>query len=409
VTAVVAATGPDAGLAWHLGDPLGEQRRLAGGGGVVDLSNRDVVTLAGPDRLRYLDLMTTQRFGGLAAGAATAAFFLDAQGHILCHFHAVVGDPVFGWTEPGQGKELADRLERGKFRLAVTVEHRPDVALLWTRGGDVAGSLDVGSGVGVAGPLDVRAGVGVAETLAHGAGRASRVVDVAGPLAEGVGVDSRGVDVAGALAHRAGADSRVVGVAGTLAVRSGVDLAGALAVRSGVDSLGGSEVFWPRARLAEVTPTAGTWAYEALRVAAGLPRVGVDTDHRTLPNELGVPSPALVLDKGCYPGQETVARVHNLGHLPRRLARVHLDGSAETLPEPGTPLVDPHGQEVGRLGAAAYHWELGPIALALVQRGADDRTPLTAAGVPAALERLVDPDQGLHFAAPRRLGRPAQK
>ncbi|MDR1512701.1 MAG: folate-binding protein [Propionibacteriaceae bacterium] len=326
MTAVVAATGPDAGLAWHLGDPLGEQRRLAGDGGVVDLSNRDVVTLAGPDRLRYLDLMTTQRFGGLAEGAATAAYFLDPQGHILCHFHAVVGDPVWGWTEPGQGKELAEQLERGKFRLAVTVEHRPDVALLWTRGVDVTGTLAQRAGVDVAGSLDVRSGV-----------------------------DLRGVDVAGTLA-----------------------------VRSGDDSLGGSEVFWPRARLAEVAPTAGTWAYEALRVAAGLPRVGVDTDHRTLPNELGVPSPALVLDKGCYPGQETVAKVYNLGRPPRRLTGLHLDGSLDTLPEVGAEVVW-DGKPVGRMGSSERHYLLGPIGLALLKRDLPLDAQLEVSGIPAVV------------------------
>ncbi|MDR0417582.1 MAG: folate-binding protein, partial [Propionibacteriaceae bacterium] len=95
-------------------------------------------------------------------------------------------------------------------------------------------------------------------------------------------------------------------------------------VRRGPDSLGGAEWFAPRSdlpALLEAAAPAGVWAWEARRIAAGLPRIGVDTDERTLPNELGVPSAAVSLDKGCYPGQETVARVYHLGRPPRRLVR----------------------------------------------------------------------------------------
>ena len=76
------------------------------------------------------------------------------------------------------------------------------------------------------------------------------------------------------------------------------------------------------------------WAYEALRIAAGVPRIGLDTDHRTIPNEIGLLGVAVHLDKGCYRGQETVARVHTLGRPPRRLVRLHLDGSVDALPAP---------------------------------------------------------------------------
>ncbi len=76
---------------------------------------------------------------------------------------------------------------------------------------------------------------------------------------------------------------------------------------------------------------AGFDAYEALRVEARRPRFGVDTDHRTIPNELQWLRTAVHLDKGCYRGQETVARVHNLGRPPRRLVLLHLDGVSEVL------------------------------------------------------------------------------
>jgi tRNA-modifying protein YgfZ len=138
---------------------------------------------------------------------------------------------------------------------------------------------------------------------------------------------------------------------------------------------------------------AGMWAYEALRIAAGRPRAGLDTDHRAIPHEVGWIGSAVHLDKGCYRGQETVARVHNLGHPPRRLVLLHLDGSADRLPAHGDAvLLD--GKEVGFVGSAARHYELGPIALALVKRTVPVDATLAADGVAAAQEVIVEPDAG---------------
>lgn len=142
----------------------------------------------------------------------------------------------------------------------------------------------------------------------------------------------------------------------------------------------------------------GLWAYEALRIARGEPRFGLDTDHRTIPNEVGWIGSAVHLDKGCYRGQETVARIHNLGRPPRRLVRLHLDGSVDSLPESGAA-VELDGRRVGFVGSAARHYELGPIALALVKRNVDTAAELLAGGVAAAQETIVDPDVGLHVRA----------
>ena len=137
----------------------------------------------------------------------------------------------------------------------------------------------------------------------------------------------------------------------------------------------GREVFVPRSGLREFAKSsgapAGVAAYEALRVAAGEPRLGLETDHRTIPNEVGFLATAVHLDKGCYRGQETVARVYNLGRPPRRLVLLHLDGSRESLPRPGTDIVR-DGKPVGRLGTAVHHYELGPIALAVIKRAIPD-------------------------------------
>jgi tRNA-modifying protein YgfZ len=137
----------------------------------------------------------------------------------------------------------------------------------------------------------------------------------------------------------------------------------------------------------------GLWAYEALRIAARRPRFGLDTDHRTIPHEVGWIETAVHLSKGCYRGQETVARVHNLGHPPRRLVFLHLDGSEDRLPAHGDP-VCADGAQVGFLGSAGRHYELGPIALALVKRTLPVDAPLLVAGIAAAQEVIVPPDTG---------------
>ncbi|KAA1427457.1 CAF17-like 4Fe-4S cluster assembly/insertion protein YgfZ [Nocardioides antri] len=144
-------------------------------------------------------------------------------------------------------------------------------------------------------------------------------------------------------------------------------------------------------------PAAGLWAFEALRIARGEPRFTVDTDHRTIPNEVGWIGPAVHLDKGCYRGQETVARVHNLGRPPRRLTLLHLDGSENRLPIVGADVTDANGKVVGRVGSSGRHHELGPIALALLKRNVPTDAPLVVDSLPAAQEVVVDPEVGLHF------------
>jgi folate-binding protein YgfZ len=160
----------------------------------------------------------------------------------------------------------------------------------------------------------------------------------------------------------------------------------------------------PRGKLeqyaAAAGPACGLWAFEALRIARGEPRFGIDTDHRTIPNEVGwVPAEggisAVHLNKGCYRGQETVARVHTLGRPPRRLTLLHLDGSENRLPEHGAPVLW-NGKGIGVAGSSARHHELGPIALALLKRNVPTDAELLVDGIAAAQEVVVDPEVGLH-------------
>ncbi|GGO79210.1 CAF17-like 4Fe-4S cluster assembly/insertion protein YgfZ [Nocardioides deserti] len=145
-------------------------------------------------------------------------------------------------------------------------------------------------------------------------------------------------------------------------------------------------------------PACGLWAFEALRIARGEPRLGIDTDHRTIPNEVGWIGRAVHLDKGCYRGQETVARVHTLGRPPRRLTLLHLDGSENRLPAQGADVLlgGPEGKVIGTVGSSARHHELGPIALALLKRNVATDAELLVDGIAAAQEVVVDPEVGLH-------------
>jgi len=327
----VQASWPDEGVAAHYGDPAREQRALDGAGdmpaGLVDRSNRDVLTITGPDRLSWLHSLTTQHLQGLIAGQSAQALILSPTGHVEHHLElADDGTSVWVHVEPGTGPALAAFLESMKFMLRVDVADRSaDCAVLTVMGpagADITAGLD-----GVLGQVN--------------------------PGSFG----SIDLIVARDLLP---------------------DTVAELVRRGGVP--------------------AGMWAYEALRIAAHVPRLGLDTDHRTIPHEVGWIETAVHLSKGCYRGQETVARVHNLGHPPRRLVFLHLDGSVDRLPAHGDPveLADSGSGAtvVGFTGSAARHYELGPIGLALVKRTVPVEAMLLAAGVAAAQEVIVPPDAG---------------
>ncbi|WP_188300450.1 YgfZ/GcvT domain-containing protein [Streptomyces sp. CBMA156] len=158
----------------------------------------------------------------------------------------------------------------------------------------------------------------------------------------------------------------------------------------------GRDLFVPRAELEKLTagygPAAGVWAYEALRIEGHRPRLGFETDHRTIPHEVDWLGTAVHLQKGCYRGQETVARVHNLGRPPRRLVFLHLDGTEETLPPHGTEVrlaTDPDGRALGFVTSSARHHELGPIAMAIVKRNVPVDAVLLAGTVPGTQDVIV--------------------
>ncbi|WP_203336310.1 CAF17-like 4Fe-4S cluster assembly/insertion protein YgfZ [Nocardioides limicola] len=304
----VTAAGVDAPVAAHYGSFNTEQRTLARGEGFVDLSHREVIRIAGPDRLRWLHDLTTQHLLELPPGEWTTTLILSPQGHVEHAFTGVDDGEVFlAHTEPGRVGPLIEFLDRMRFLNQVEVtDASADWAVTWRP-------------------------------------------------------DSSGAEAAPGRFDLVPRD-RLVEYAGALG------------------------------------PACGLWAFEALRIARGEPRLGIDTDHRTIPNEVGWIGSAVHLDKGCYRGQETVARVHTLGRPPRRLVLLHLDGSENRLPTPGAEVrTDGEGSRaVGFVGSAARHHEWGPIALALIKRNVPVDEQLLADGLPAAQQVIVDPEVGMH-------------
>lgn len=280
----------DAGIAWHFGDPHREQRMLADGIGIVDLSNRGVVTVTGADRLTWLHSLTSQHVEHLAPGESATALILSPHGHVEHEMH-LVDDGTTTWiiTPPGTTADLVAYLDRMRFMLRVEVADVSDAfAPVWEPIGE---------------PDDHHPTWLVPEPFASRGYRGREVVIPRGDL---------------------------------------------------------------MARLESGTP-AGTWALEALRTAAAMPRLRCETDHRTIPHEVGWIGPAVHLQKGCYRGQETVARVQNLGRPPRRLVLLHLDGSDDvSVGHCDRVFLD--GREVGWVGTGARHFELGPIATAVIKR-----------------------------------------
>ena len=201
-------------------------------------------------------------------------------------------------------------------------------------------------------------------------------------------------------------DHAVLTVAGPDAASAARSLAAAAAGQT--EGAVGVDYLVPREQLAALAAAAqadgaqlaGIWAYEAFRIAARQPRYGLDTDHKTIPHEVGWIESAVHLSKGCYRGQETVARVHNLGHPPRRLVFLHLDGSVDRLPGHGDE-VTLDGKAVGFVGSAARHFELGPIGLGLIRRTTPVDATLEAGGVAASQEVIVPPDAGANVTIDR--------
>ena len=334
----------------HYGNPIGEQRALAAGDAIVDLSDRAVVTVTGPDRLSWLDSLTSQALKGLQPGDSAETLQLDPNGRVE-YAMRVFDDGVTTWllVDAEEGPKLAAWLDRMRFMLRVEVADRTEEFAT----------------VGSLGSLELPA------ASPNGV-----------PL---VWSDPWSEVVAGGHQYA------------TTQEHPGVEWAY-------------TETLVPRDADLSSFPAAGILALEALRIAAWRPRLATEADERTIPHELDWLRSAVHLSKGCYRGQETVAKVHNLGHPPRRLVMLHLDGSDGVLPPAGSPVVQ-GDKELGLVTSSGIHHELGPIALAVIKRGFDPAEQLAVSAddilIAAAQEIIVPTDAGAEANVPRipRLGK----
>lgn len=375
----------------HFGNPLREQALLAQGQAWAWLS-RDVVEVSGADRLSYLTTVSSQVLTDLENdGHSRQVLFLDANGHILYAALAVSclvpaqaeqADPgeqsVLLLVDAGCGEGLAQLLNSRRFMLRVQAQVRPDL--------QVAGAI--GDGV-------------------------QKLADVVKNLVTTWHDPWPGITPGGSTyftgARHPGANYRAGGVvvaleAGQAAPGQAPGPSQASATVPSQETAPGQEQA-PGQEPGQTTglTQVGELAWEALRIEAGLPRWAREVDSRAIPNELDWLRTGVHLNKGCYPGQETIARTVNLGRPPRRLVQLQLAGWQGQLPEVGArvylPVGDnPAGKAVGTITSVARHWELGNIALALVRRG-----------VPAQAELAVDLEDGYESASQELLVDPAGK
>lgn len=375
----------------HFGNPLREQALLAQGQAWAWLS-RDVVEVSGADRLSYLTTVSSQVLTDLENdGQSRQVLFLDANGHILYAALAVAAlvpdsgeQSVLLLVDAGCGEGLAQLLNSRRFMLRVQAQVRPDL--------QVAGAI--GDGV-------------------------QKLADVVKNLVTTWSDPWPGITPGGSTyftgTRHPGANYRAGGVVVALEAgqtapgqeqASGQALAPSQAPGPSQAAASGQEPSQEPGQAAALTQgltQVGELAWEALRIEAGLPRWAREVDARAIPNELDWLRTGVHLNKGCYPGQETIARTVNLGRPPRRLVQLQLAGWQGQLPEVGARVYlpagdNPAGKVVGAITSVARHWELGNIALALVRRG-----------VPAQAELAVDLEAGYESASQELLVDPAGK
>ena len=398
----------------HFGNPLREQALLAQGQAWAWLS-RDVVEVSGADRLSYLTTVSSQVLTDLENdGQSRQVLFLDANGHILYAALAVAGlvpapaeqlapgeQSVLLLVDAGCGEGLAQLLNSRRFMLRVQAQVRPDLQVAGAIGDGVQKLADVVKNL-VTTWRDPWPGITPGGSTYF-----------TGTRHPGANYRAGGVVVALEAGQTAPGQEQAPGQepgqapGPSQAAASGQEAAPGQehALAPGQEQASGQEPgqALAAAGLTQGLTQVGELAWEALRIEAGLPRWAREVDARAIPNELDWLRTGVHLNKGCYPGQETIARTVNLGRPPRRLVQLQLAGWQGQLPEVGARVYlpagdNPAGKAVGTITSVARHWELGNIALALVRRG-----------VPAQAELAVDLEDGYESASQELLVDPAGK
>ena len=324
----------DQDVAWHYGDPLREQKNLVQGIGVVDISNRGVIKIVGKDRKVFLHSLTSQHIDRLKEKESCNTLLLTPNGHIEHELHVInEKEEILLIVEKSSLIPVLEFFKKMVFMSEVVItDETSNLATVFEPIREIHNDFPTWLT-----PLNY-SGQPIQDAGQSAGGDPNRYV----PKRPGV--------------------------------------------------FQGREILINRNELEKYLKSkeslAGTWALEALRIAAGVARVVVDADHRTIPHEIGLIGNAVHLEKGCYRGQETIARVHNLGKPPRKLVLIHLDGSPNRLPKEKSPIIV-DGVEVGFVGSSAQHYELGPIALGIVKSKTEVLLNLAVDEIPGTMQEVV--------------------
>ena len=351
----------------HFGDPSGEQWALEGGRALVRRPDLAVIAVSGADRLTWLTSLASQIVTGLVPGVSRELLILSPEGRVE-HWAGASddGEALHLIVERSDLSGFAAFLDSMRFALRVSVAEC-DVAVF----------------------SSVRAGANTPEAVAALPGHLWTWEDPWPGVVEGGAAYFQGERHPGArtpmmfhaVSRQAADEFEAAWLADGAASGAAEAHAAPSSAPSGARSSTPSPAGGKRRR-------AGYLAWEAMRLAAWKPRLGRETDARAIPPEVDWLRSAVHTTKGCYRGQETIARVINLGRPPRRLTYLQLDGSRGDLPAPGTPITV-GGRQVGVITSSARHADEGPIALALIARAVPVSTVFDIDGVAAAQEEIV--------------------
>lgn len=303
-------------VALHFGDPAAEYDAAKNRAAVFELSDRTQVELRGGDRVKFLNNLCTNAVPQLQPGSGCEAFVTNVKGRILAHIIVFAAEDAL-WVETGPELEESLLAHFDKYLITEDVELHGRTAEF-------------------------------GELCVTGPQAAERLQNVGLP-----------VESFGEFGHTLG---EVGGP--TVAVRR-VDLLGAPGFLISVsrEALAG---VWQALIDAEIAP-AGAAAWQPLRIEAGLPVYGVDIDDGNLAQEASRTQRAISFTKGCYLGQEPIARLDALGHVNKELCGLRLD--AQPVPEVGSRIVAPDAEkELGKVSSAAFSYGAGvPVALAIIR------------------------------------------
>ena len=326
------------------GDPRAEYTAAQTTAAMFDLSDRTQIEISGDDRAKFLHNFCTNDVKALRPGQGCEALVTNIQGRVLGHIFVFVGDDSI-WIDsvPNAESALLSHLQRYLITDDVELKGRTDES---------------------------------ADLLLSGPQAASKLSTL--------GIDADSLSLY----------SHLVSEINTIAA----------AVRR-VDFLNvpGFLISVKRQRLDEIQNRlteikimpAGRTDYEALRIEAGMPHYGIDVTDKNIAQEVGRTKQAISFTKGCYLGQEPIARLDALGHVNRQLCRLKL--SSGSAPNAGSPVHAVDDREIGRITSSAVSLADNlPVALAYLRSGyVEPATPVTIKTsdemIPATVFRSAPP------------------